>query len=69
MGIFKIIQQFLLHEYSNTLTHSFLVMNDLSAADLFHADLCQTQKNVQAKDRVYINECMGKTFQAATTDT
>ena len=41
-GIFKIIQQFLLHKYSNTLTHAFLVMNDLSAADLVHADFCQT---------------------------
>ena len=31
-----------------------MVTNDLTAANLVHVDFCQTYKNAQAKDRVYV---------------
>ena len=38
------LKRFSLHKWRNTFTHSFFVSNDLSAADLAHADFCQTWK-------------------------
>ena len=34
------LMQFSLHKLRNSFTHALLVTNDLSAADLVHADFC-----------------------------
>ena len=36
------LMPFSLHNWMNSFTHAFLVTNDFSAADLVHADFCQT---------------------------
>ena len=36
--------------YITEVTHAFLVTNELSAADLVHADFLPDLKNAQAKD-------------------
>ena len=41
---------FLLYKLRN----AFLVTNDLSGADLVHADFCQTKKNARTMDWVYL---------------
>jgi hypothetical protein len=46
--------QFSLLKWRNSFTHAFWVTNDLSAADLVPAVFCQTEKNAQAKDQVYM---------------
>ena len=45
---------FSVHNWRNSFTHVFLVINDLSAADLVHANFCQTKKTARSKDWVYV---------------